>query len=261
MHQAGKLVGFLGRDDVAVHDVQRIAVLPHVQPGERAPGAADGVEAAPLALVQQIRLLKRLLDDLLRLLDRLRRDVLQRKPAERERHAALGAMAVDFGEFERAAAEIAHDAARLVEAGHDAERRKLGLPLAGQHVDLDAADALGLGDEGLAVLGVAAGRGGDRQHLADLHAIAQRAEAADRGERLVDRVRGQEPGRLHLAAEPGQHLLVEDRGRTARQPLIDDEAHRVRADVDDRDRRPVIETTLRHVDCQSPPFNRGRGGV
>src|SRR2546422_3421580 len=49
-------------------------------------------------------------------------------------------------------------------------------------------------------------------------------------ERLVDRVGGEEPGRLHLAAEPGQHLLVEDRGGAAREPLIDHEPHRVRAD-------------------------------
>ena len=32
------------RDRVAVHDMQRIARLPHVQPGERAPRAADRVE-------------------------------------------------------------------------------------------------------------------------------------------------------------------------------------------------------------------------
>ena len=64
---------------------------------------------------------------------------------------------------------------------------------------------------------------------------------------LLDRVGGEQPGRLHLAAEAGQHLFVEDRRRAAGQPLVDDEAHRVRADIDDRDRRPVIETTLRHV--------------
>ena len=52
------------------------------------------------------------------------------------------------------------------------------------------------------------------------------------------------PVGLHLAAEAGQHLLVEDRRRRARQPLVDDEAHRVRADVDDRDRRPVVEPAL-----------------
>ena len=71
-------------------------------------------------------------------------------------------MPVDVGEFERAAAEIADDAVGLVEAGDDAERGEFRLALAGEHVDLGAADALGLGDEGLAVVGVAAGRG--REH-------------------------------------------------------------------------------------------------
>ncbi len=40
--EVGRLVG---GDRVVVHDVQRIALLAHVQPGQRAPGAADGVEA------------------------------------------------------------------------------------------------------------------------------------------------------------------------------------------------------------------------
>ena len=50
------------------------------------------------------------------------RDVLQRQPAERKRDAGLDAMAVDIGELERAAAEIADDAVGLVKARHDAER-------------------------------------------------------------------------------------------------------------------------------------------
>ena len=93
------------------------------------------------------------------------------------------------------------------------------------------------------------------QSCADLHPVAQRAKASQRRQRLVDGVGGQQPGRLHLAAEPAQHLLVEDRRRAAGQPLVDDEAHRVRADVDDRDRRPVIETTLRDIHRRTPPLN------
>ena len=136
---------------------------------------------------------ERLLDDLLGLLDRLRRDVLQREPAERKRHAGPDALPVHLGEFERAAAEVADDAVRPVEAGDHAERGQLRLALAGEHVDLDAADALGLRDEGRAVLGVAAGRGRDPPKLADLHAVAQRAKAPERGQRLLDRVGGQQP--------------------------------------------------------------------
>ena len=86
-----------------------------------------------------------------------------------------------------------------------------------------------------------------RPELRDLQAIAQRAKAPQRRERLLDRVRGQQAGRLHLAAEARQHLLVEDRGRAAGEALVDHEPHRVRADIDDRDRRSMIETTLREI--------------
>ena len=124
-----------------------------------------------------------------------------------------------------------------------------------------AADALGLGDEDLAVLGVAAGGSRDRQDLASLQAVAQRAKASERRQRLLDRIGGQQSRRLHLTAEPAQYFLVEDRGRTAGQPLVDHQPHRVRADIDDGNRRPVIETTLRHIHCKPVSPTSGRDGV
>ena len=150
-------------------------------------------------------------------------------------------------EFERAAAEIADDAVGPVEAGDHAERGQLGLALAGDHVDPGAADLLGLGDEVRAVPGVAAGGGREHPQPLDPHRVAQRAEALERAERLVDRVGGEQALGLHLAAEAGERLLVEQRRRAAGQALVDHEAHRVRADVDDRDRRPVVEPALRHA--------------
>ena len=103
---------------------------------------------------------------------------------------------------------------------------------------------VGLVDEGAAVARIAAGGGGDRPDPAHMQGVAQRAEALERVERGVDGVRRQQAGRLHLAAEAGQHLFVEDRRRRARQPFVDDEADRVRADIDDGDRRPVVEPAL-----------------
>ena len=152
----------LRADDVAVHDVQRIAHLRHVQLGERPPGAADRVEGAALAASQQLEVVERILDDLLGLLDRAAGAVLQRKAAERQRGAGLDAGAVDIDQFERAAAEVADDAVGTMKAGNHAERGQLGLALAGNHVDLGAADLLGRGDEVLAVPRIAAG--GGRQH-------------------------------------------------------------------------------------------------
>ena len=55
-HQPGKLQRFLGADDVAVHDVERIAHLRHVQLGQRPPRqcSVDGsgyIERAELVLL------------------------------------------------------------------------------------------------------------------------------------------------------------------------------------------------------------------
>src|SRR5262249_60003537 len=176
---------------IAVHDVERIAGLPHVQPRERAPSPSDGVESAALAVLEQAGVLERRPDDLFRLLDRLRRNVLQRETPERQRQTALDPLPLDLGEFERAAAEVTDDAIRFVEARYDAERRQLSLALAGQNIDLGAADALGFGDESLAVLGIAAGGGRDRPERGDLHAVAQGAKAPQRRERLLDGIGGQ----------------------------------------------------------------------
>ena len=138
-------------------------------------------------------------------------EVLQREAAERQRHAAAHAVAAHVDQFERAAAEIADDAVGIVDAGDDAERRQFCLARARQDFDRHAADALGLGDEVGAVGGVAAGGGRDRIDAADLLDPAQRAKPPQRRQRLVDRVGRQQAGALHLAAEPAQRLLVEDR--------------------------------------------------
>src|SRR5271166_575566 len=107
-----------------MHDVQRVTGLPHMQPCQRPPGTADGVKGAALSVLQHASVLERGLDDLFRFLDRLRRNVLQRETAERQRHAGLDAVTMNIGELKRAAAEIADDPIRLVKTGYDAERRQ-----------------------------------------------------------------------------------------------------------------------------------------
>ena len=261
MDQTGEVVRLARGHDIAVHHVQRIAGLPHVQARQRAPGAADRVEGAVGAGLEQLGVAERLAHQLLGLLDRLLGHVLQRQPAERQRDAGVDLVAVDFGELQRAAAEVADQTIRPMKSAHDAERAQLGLALAGNDLDLGAADALRLGDEGLAVLGVATGGGRHHPQRADLHAVAQHAEALERTERLVHGVGGEQSRGLHLAAETGQHLLVEDRRRAARQALIGDEAHRVRADVDDGNRLAVVEASLGGLHGERAPLNRGRGGV
>ncbi len=81
------------------------------------------------------------------------------------------ARAAHVDQFERAAAEIADDAVGAMHAGNDAERGEFGLARAGEHVDLGADGALGELDEGAAVLGVAAGGGGDGEDLLHAHRL------------------------------------------------------------------------------------------
>ena len=147
-------------------------------------------------------------------------------------------------QFERAAAEIADDAVRIVDAGDDAQRGKFCLAGARQDLNAGAADALGLGDEVGTVLGVAAGRGGDGEDASDLLDAAQRPESPERRQRLGNRVLGQKARALHLAAEPAQRLLVEDGDEAARHRLIDDETNRVRTDVDDGDAGSALARSL-----------------
>src|SRR5262249_61434342 len=120
------------------------------------PGAADRVERAALAAGEEPRVAERLAYQLLGPLDLFLGNVLQRQSTKGQRDPGLDPVPVDVGELERAAAEIADDAVGAMKAGDHTEGGQFGLALAGDDVDLGSANALGLGDERLAVLGIAA---------------------------------------------------------------------------------------------------------
>src|SRR2546428_84492 len=86
------------------------------------------------------------------------------------------------------AAEIAYEAVGIVDAGDDAERGKVCLARRRQNFNIRAADALGLGDEVGAVLGVATGGSGDGEDAPDLLDATQRPESSQRRQRLGHRV-------------------------------------------------------------------------
>ncbi len=158
--------------------------------------------------------------DLLGPLQRLTGCILQHQPAKRQRHALLDLGAAHIDQFERTTAEIARNAIRVGDARRRRRERPARLSPARQDVDLDTADPLRLLDEGRTILRIAAGRGCNAEHAADLHGIAQRPKAPQRREAL----RPRHPAPAALWTEPGgrrsgQHLFVEDRGRAPRQPL------------------------------------------
>ena len=102
---------------------------------------------------------------------------------------------------------------------------------------------LGGADEGAAVLGVAARRRRHRKSLLHSHALAQRAKALERRQRVLHRVGGKESRGLHLAAEPAQRLLVEERSQAAREAFIGHEPHGIRADIHRSQWRATIEAS------------------
>jgi hypothetical protein len=85
--------------------------------------ASDRIKGATAAGRELGDLGKTGLDDAFGALQRFLGCVLQRQASERQGHAAMKAVAAHVDQFQRAAAEVADDAVRLVNAGNNAERR------------------------------------------------------------------------------------------------------------------------------------------
>ena len=128
----------------------------------------------------------------------------------------------------------------------EAELSALGV-VSGFHRPDGVVGDLGGGDEFGSISGVAAGGGRDAPQPRDAADVTQCTEALQRVQRLVHGVGREQPGRLHLAAKAGENFFIEDRCGRARQPLVDDEAHRIGTDVDDGDGRAKMQPALREV--------------
>ena len=166
-------------------------------------------------------------------------------------------VAGDVDQLEAAAAEVADDAVRLLEARDDAERGELGLVARPRAARSARPQRLGRGcEEGRAVRGIARGGGGEHDRCRRRRIVRQstrkRASAASARATASSSRR---PVVATWRPSPAQHLLVEDRRRRAGEALIGDEAHRVRADVDDRrSARPTFSrpgASRRFESCRS----------
>ena len=205
-----------------------------MQPRQRPPGAADGIEVAAPALLQPVDLGKLGIDDVARFLEAAARGIDQPQTAKRKRRGIRQPAAPHIDQFQAAAAEIAGKAISRMNAGHDAERGKLGLPRARQHGDFLAENAFGLRDEIGTVLGFTRRRRGDDLDMRNAELIDQRAKAPKRPQRPLHRVGRELAGGGQRTAETAQHLLVEQRRRRPAGILVDDQPDGVRADIDDR---------------------------
>ena len=106
-----------------------------------------------------------------------------------------------------------------------------------------------------AVFGFAHGGGADRENAFDAAGFHQRREAAQR----LHRRRRRQPWTAsfpcaQIAAEAGHHLFIEDRRHRAAIDAVDDQAHRVGADIDDGGVLAVAKRALPRPLTRSPRY-------
>ncbi len=169
----------------------------------------------------------------------------QPQAAERQRHRVPPACSGDVDQLEAAAAEIAGDPVGLAKAhqmplaassaSRSPERIWIGSPAATSPRAMKSGPSSASRTAAVAMA---------RTFLTPRMRVIG-AEAGQRRQRALHAVAAELAGAGDGAAEAAQHLLVEQRRRAAHRALVDDEAHRVRADVDDADRLELVE---------EPPF-------
>ena len=211
-------------------DLQWIVGHLHVQEGEVAPGAADGVELT--GAEAQGRSLDSLIDGLADLVDVERPWRAQREWAERQRDP-LRRSGIEVDELQAGAAHVADDAGRVRLARYDPEGGVAGLFGPREHPQAQPGLHLHARQEFRAIGGLPHGGRGDGEDVGAVPAAQGRAEAAKGGQGGLDPLRGEAAGRRQVAAEPGERLFVEDGPDRPALQAIDDETNGVGPDVDD----------------------------
>ena len=219
-------------DAMGMDDRERMPRLTKIDLAQRPKAAADEIEPPALCGRAELpvgqRMAKPVADE--RAVGR----VADPEHAERlARHRADRA-ACDSRQLEAAAAEVGDDAMCTRNGAQHAQRGADPFLLARQKGRFQPHLARSVEEIG-AIGGIAHRCGGDGAQPLHPHLLGQHAEAGERVQRLrhgflVHRPRFGEP-----TAQPGHDLFVEQDGGHALGPAIDDEAHRVGADVDDAD--------------------------
>ena len=219
-----------------------------MEPGEIAPGAADGIEETPAKALHEFGLPEMRIDDAAGFRHRAARHVDEPQRAERQRNPVADGAILHVHQLEAAAAEIADDAIGRGNAGDEAKGCELRLVLAGKNADRGIERFLGAADEAWPVGCLAGGGRGYGKDLDDADLLAERAEPPQRRQRPLDGVCRQVAGQRHAAPEPAQDLFVDDRRRRAPQPVIDHQTHRIRPDIDDGHRPKPQRSGLQILD-------------
>ena len=159
--------------------------------------------------------------------------------AERQRGLPADAFPVELDQFQAAAPQISHDPVRARHSGHHPEGGEPGLLRAVQHPDARPAHRLDVPDQALSIACVAHRRGRDQLGIADAQHSREPGETGDRPDRLLHGLRCQEGAGGEPSSERAERPFVVEGDEGVLQPVEDDQADRVRADVDHRHRPRV----------------------
>ena len=135
--------------------------------------------------------------------------------------------------LEAPAAQIAHNAIGLRECRDDTIARGRRFLIAAQQFDRQAETRNSRQKRG-AVGRVAYRRGRNRPDVANVHGAQNRLKTFERAHRLGHGTRVKRPSLTGAPTQPRRHLFIEQYGRCPGRPVIDDETHRIRPDIDDR---------------------------
>ena len=208
-----------------------------MQPGESPESPANRVESPSGQPLRDTGGSQCLTNDLHRGARRASRRVHQGEAAKRQARPLARVRPFYINQFERAAAKIADDAIRLHDPGDDPMGRKFRFPAARQKRDRSPDGRRSRSEKFGAIRGIAGSGGCKNMQILDAHDFAQDPETPQSRERLFDAALRKLAGGRDALAERAKRFLIEDRPGRAAQTLIDDEADRVRSNVDDRDRR------------------------
>ena len=221
------------RDGVLLQHMQRIILLLHVDAGETAPGAAHRVQGRGR---QARNILQPAIDDVARLVGIALALVHQAQRPQGQCKGSPGLARLDRHHVQAAAAQVGHQAVGIGNARHHALGRDACLVLARQNPDRPAPGRLGPADEFRAIAGIARRR--RRHRVAHLHLqpVGDHAKARQRLQRRGAAF-GMQPARAdHVASDGADGFFILQGGGDPALGLVDHQAHRIGADVDDGDR-------------------------
>ena len=233
-HDTREVPRVTARKTVTLDHPQRIADLVHVDARDVAPSAADRVKAAVTHPFEPVDAGEAAVDLVPYGIVTLFGEFQQAQRAKREGRGPAVRAFGDFDQLEAAAAQVAHHPVGVGYAGEHAQGRDARLLGTADHLHLLPAAALDLGDEILAVLGLAHGRGGQHVDPGHAHAAGHAGKARQVDERQICTRLREPTGRFQSAAQAAKDLLIEQGTEGPRQPVEDFQADRVGADVYDR---------------------------